>query len=232
MTILKLNAFLCNFNLMLSVFLTQKLSVCNLIGVENIKNFITNFLNPLALPIKFLALTHTSKMGQLSINIDITGLALLAHASMPLKFWDEAFITATYLINRLPTRVIDNLSPLSCLFNTPPNYSMLKIFCCVCWPHLHLYMKHKLSFRSKPCIFLGYSCLHKGYKCLDQDSSRVYISRDMIFDEAIFPFSNPSSNVADQGNIGTNWNTNQVINLFPASPVCVCRPLGYRRFSC
>jgi transposase InsO family protein len=28
-----------------------------------------------------------------------TGLALLAHASVPLKFWDEAFITTTYLIN-------------------------------------------------------------------------------------------------------------------------------------
>ena len=26
------------------------------------------------------------------------GLALLANASMPLKFWDEAFLTATYLI--------------------------------------------------------------------------------------------------------------------------------------
>ena len=34
------------------------------------------------------------------------GLSLLAHASMPLKYWDEAFITATYLINRLPSRVI------------------------------------------------------------------------------------------------------------------------------
>jgi histone deacetylase 1/2 len=29
------------------------------------------------------------------------GLSLLAHTSMPLKFWDESFITATYLINRL-----------------------------------------------------------------------------------------------------------------------------------
>ena len=32
------------------------------------------------------------------------GLSLLAHASMPLKFWDEAFITATNLINRLPLK--------------------------------------------------------------------------------------------------------------------------------
>lgn len=32
-----------------------------------------------------------------------TGLALLSQASMPVKFWDEAFLTITYLINRLPT---------------------------------------------------------------------------------------------------------------------------------
>jgi histone deacetylase 1/2 len=31
------------------------------------------------------------------------GLTLLAHASMPLKFWDEAFLTAVFLINRLPS---------------------------------------------------------------------------------------------------------------------------------
>jgi hypothetical protein len=65
-----------------------------------------------------------------------TGLALLAHASVPIKFWDEAFLTATYLINHLPTRVLDNLCPLERLFQTPPNYSMLRIFGCACWPHL------------------------------------------------------------------------------------------------
>jgi transposase InsO family protein len=54
-----------------------------------------------------------------------TGLALLAHAAMPIKFWDEAFLTATYLINRLPTRVIDNKCPLERLLNSPPNYSLL-----------------------------------------------------------------------------------------------------------
>jgi hypothetical protein len=35
------------------------------------------------------------------------GLSLLAQAFMPLKFWDEAFFTATYLINRIPSKVID-----------------------------------------------------------------------------------------------------------------------------
>jgi hypothetical protein len=36
-----------------------------------------------------------------------TGLSLLAHASMALKFWDEAFLAATYLINRLPSKLKD-----------------------------------------------------------------------------------------------------------------------------
>jgi hypothetical protein len=30
---------------------------------------------------------------------------------MPLKFWDEAFLTATYLINRMPSKVIHDQTP-------------------------------------------------------------------------------------------------------------------------
>lgn len=31
--------------------------------------------------------------------------------------------------------------------------------------------------------------MHKGYKCLDPAEGRVYISRDAVFDENVFPFS-------------------------------------------
>ena len=48
-------------------------------------------------------------------------LSLLAHASMPLKYRDEAFITATYLINRLPSRVIGNSTPLERLYHQKPS---------------------------------------------------------------------------------------------------------------
>jgi hypothetical protein len=78
-----------------------------------------------------------------------TGLSLLAHASMPLKFWDEAFLTATYLINRLPSKVSHDLTPLECLFEHRPDYSFLRTFGCACWPHHHPYNMHKLQFRSK-----------------------------------------------------------------------------------
>ena len=30
--------------------------------------------------------------------------------------------------------------------------------------------------------------MHKGVKCLDVSTERVYISRDVVFDESVFPF--------------------------------------------
>jgi hypothetical protein len=117
------------------------------------------------------------------------GLALLAHASMPLKFWDEAFLAATYLINRTPSKVINYATPLERLFHHTPDYSSLRVFGCACYPNLRPYNQHKLDFRSKQCVFLGYSSMHKGFKCLEVSTGRVYISRDVVFDESEFPFS-------------------------------------------
>jgi histone deacetylase 1/2 len=116
------------------------------------------------------------------------GLALLANASMPLKYWDEAFLTATFLINLLPSKVIDLESPAEHLLHVKPNYDALRVFGCACWPNLRPYNTRKLAFRSKRCVFLGYSPLHKGVKCLDISTGRIYISRDVVFDENVFPF--------------------------------------------
>jgi histone deacetylase 1/2 len=113
---------------------------------------------------------------------------------MPLKFWDEAFLAATFLINRIPSKVINFDTPLERLFHTQPDYSSLRVFGCACWPNWRPYNKQKLAFRPKECVFLGYSNLHKGFKCLDISSSRIYISQDVIFDEDIFPFSHLHSN--------------------------------------
>ncbi|WVZ57430.1 hypothetical protein U9M48_007816 [Paspalum notatum var. saurae] len=118
------------------------------------------------------------------------GLALLANASMPLKFWDEAFLAATYLINILPSRVINFCTPTEKLLQHKPAYDSLRVFGCACWPNLRPYNARKLAFRSTKCVFLGYSSLHKGFKCLEPSTGRVYISRDVVFDESVFPFAN------------------------------------------
>jgi hypothetical protein len=49
------------------------------------------------------------------------GLSLLAHAHMPLKYWYEAFLAATDIINWLPTKVIDLYTPLEKLLKGKTN---------------------------------------------------------------------------------------------------------------
>jgi len=108
---------------------------------------------------------------------------------MPLKFWDQAFLTATYLINILPSRVLENKTPVELLLKEKPQYTSLRVFGCACWPNLRPYNTRKLAFRSTQCVFLGYSAHHKGFKCLEPKTGRIYVSRDVVFDESVFPFS-------------------------------------------
>lgn len=70
---------------------------------------------------------------------------------------------------------------------------MLSVFGCACNPHLRPYNAHKLRYRSKQCVFIWYSNLHKGYKCLHIATGQVYISRDVIFYEGVFPFDKSSN---------------------------------------
>jgi histone deacetylase 1/2 len=70
----------------------------------------------------------------------------------------------------------------------------LRAFGCACWPYLRPYNRHKLDFRSKCCIFIGYSIAHQGYKCLDVTTRKIFISRHVVFDESIYLYTVPPSN--------------------------------------
>lgn len=104
-----------------------------------------------------------------------TGLALLHYASLPLAYWSHAFQTAVYLINRLPTAILNNKSPYECLFHQQPNYSKLKPFGCLCYPWHRPYTTSKLEPRSKPCLLLGYSSSKSAFKSYDLETKNYTI---------------------------------------------------------
>jgi hypothetical protein len=60
------------------------------------------------------------------------GLVLLAHASMPLKYWDEAFLTTVYLINHTPSKLLSYDTPLHKLLGATPDYSSFHTFGWAC----------------------------------------------------------------------------------------------------
>lgn len=99
-------------------------------------------------------------------HITETGLTLLAQAKISLDFLWEAFHTAVYLINRLPTPLLSNKSPLHVLYKKVPDYKAFHPFGCAMFLCLTPYNSNKLQFHSIKCLFFGYSDSHKGYKCL------------------------------------------------------------------
>ena len=112
------------------------------------------------------------------------GLTLLAHCHLSNKYWIDVFLTRVHTINFLSTPCLGQLSRYSNLYDKDPDHTKFRVFGCKCFPLLCLYGHHKLEFRSKPCIFLGYH--HARFKCLELVSSEVYLSRHVIFDEKSF----------------------------------------------
>ena len=114
---------------------------------------------------------------------------LLIHAAMPPPYWAEALSTVVFLTNRQPSSSKNNGIPYHLLHHKMPDYSILRIFGCLCYPNLSATTHHKLSPRSTACVFLGYPHSQKGYQCLDLSNRKIIISRHVIFDETHFLFA-------------------------------------------
>ncbi|GJZ22492.1 ribonuclease H-like domain-containing protein [Tanacetum coccineum] len=97
-----------------------------------------------------------------------------------------------YLLNLLPSNVINNEIPHTRLFKTQPNYADLRVFGCLCYPYINT--NHKLEPRATPAIFLGYPTNHRGYRCLDLNTDKIILSRHVTFDETVFPYGSMTPN--------------------------------------
>ena len=120
------------------------------------------------------------------------GLTLMSQAGLPSKFWDDAFTTTYFLINRIPAKPILFKTPFELLFKAKPDYNLLKVFGCLCYPFMRPYTRNKLQNRSEAATFIGYSSSHKGYKAL-LPSGKIIVTRDFLFDESKFPFLSSST---------------------------------------
>nr|GEX77555.1 hypothetical protein [Tanacetum cinerariifolium] len=83
-----------------------------------------------------------------------------------------------------PSRAIEKKTPMDMWSGHPSDYGMLRIFCCVAYPHDK---QGKLESRVVKCVLLGYPEGVKGYRLyrLDDESLKIVTSRNVVFNESV-----------------------------------------------
>lgn len=119
--------------------------------------------------------------------------ALKFHAQLPSKLWSDCLLTATFLINLMPTSILNWKSPSEILLSIPPDYSKVKVFECLCYAYNNDRHKDQFSPRAKKCLFIGYPFGQKGFKVYDLETHKCFVSRDVIFQETCFPYKNSTT---------------------------------------
>ena len=114
--------------------------------------------------------------------------ALYFQSRVPIRFWSECVLTATYLINRTPSPLLHNSSPYESLYHKSVDYSSLRVFGCLVFASTYTAHRTKFQPRARTCVFLGYPPGVKGYRLYDVVNKEIFISRDVVFHETIFPF--------------------------------------------
>ena len=113
---------------------------------------------------------------------------LLIHAHAPMNLWGFSIMTAVHLINRLPSKTLGLLSPITILENLYPNIKLQtglpnRVFGCVAYVHNPTHKHNKWSHKALKCVFLGYSTTQKGYKVYHPITRKHLVSKDVVFDE-------------------------------------------------
>jgi len=118
-----------------------------------------------------------------------TARALLFTNNVPKYLWGEAVLTATYLINRLPSRVLQYRTPKEVLVQAHPHVQAYmselepRVFGCLAFVHVQQQQRTKLDPRAQKCVFIGYASRQKGYKCYSPITRKVFTTMDVTFFE-------------------------------------------------
>jgi hypothetical protein len=109
-----------------------------------------------------------------------------------LLYWIETLHTATYNLNRQPTKTLGTSTLFFALYSTHQHIliSVCLIVRVTKTCHLQPHINYHPIFL---CVFLGYSTDHEGYKCLDLQSNRIINLHHVVFDEFSFPFAKVST---------------------------------------
>lgn len=121
-----------------------------------------------------------------------TARALKLHANFPNCFWGNCILAATYIINKMPMKILYWKSPFEVLYGKVRTYDNLRVIGFLCYAAVTTPHKDKFGPKGIPCVFIGYPQNQKGYRLYDLNNKTVFCSRNVVFKEHMFPFKQES----------------------------------------
>ena len=132
-------------------------------------------------------------------HITELGLSMMFQSKTPQKFLVEAFYTANFLCNMLPSSVLDDRrSPFEVLNNKDPDYSALRSFGCIVIQCSEIIKLQNLILNLFTAFFWDTMTNTKVIAaCTLQQGMFTYL-RHVLFDELSFPFATIYKNAHPQ----------------------------------
>ena len=79
----------------------------------------------------------------------------LKHMNVPNYLWGEGIRHSTYLLNRIATRALKDVTPYQAFRGKKPNIAHLRTFGCICYAKIESKLLKKLDDRSRLLVHLG-----------------------------------------------------------------------------
>ena len=132
---------------------------------------------------------HPNKMA-LQKHQHLLGVAraLFFQSNLSRCFWNYAIVHAAHLINGLLAPFLNNFSPYEVLLQSLLDLENLKAFGCLAYASNLTSHRKKSDARVRKCVFIGFHHGIKGYLLFDLNTKQIFISRNVIFYEYIFPY--------------------------------------------
>lgn len=102
---------------------------------------------------------------------------------VPNYLWGEGVRHATYIINRIAKRVLNEQTPYEALKGNKPNIEHIRVFGCVSYAKAETQHLRKIDDRSRILVHLGTEPGSKACRLLNPSSQKIVVSRDVMFDE-------------------------------------------------
>ena len=104
--------------------------------------------------------------------------SMMSLTDLLLSFWGYALETATFTLNRAPSKSVETI-PYELWFGKKPKLSFLKVW--ACYAYVKKLQPEKLEPKSEKCVFIGYPKETIGYTFYLRSEGKIFVAKNGSF---------------------------------------------------